>query len=139
MPCSDSSSSIALRLDARGRFISFDFAKITCGKAIGAQTGYSRYCQGKDLKEILRIPYEEAAQVLKAADEEKRFILYLEWDALRSAAAQYLGMEDEGFDQERCQICAVTSDEDGIEVSMIILPPKEMPKILPCSLADRGQ
>lgn len=136
MPCSDSSSSIALRLDQRERFISFDFAKITCGKEIGAQTGYSRYCQGKDLKEILRIPYEEAAQTLKAADEEKRFILYLEWDALRSAIAHYLGIEDKDIDNDRCRISAISHDEDSIKVAMTILPPEGMPKILPCRLAD---
>ncbi len=136
MPCADSSSSIVLRLDGAERFVAFDFAKITCGKEISAQTGYSRYCRGKDLREILRIPYEEAARTLKAADEEKRFILYLEWDALRSAIAHYLGIEDKDIDNDRCRISAISHDEDSSEVAMILLPPEGMPKILPCRLAD---
>ena len=36
MPCSDSSSSIAIRLDHEEKFVSFDFAKITCGRPIGS-------------------------------------------------------------------------------------------------------
>ncbi len=137
MPCSDSSSSIAIRLDPEERFVSFDFAKITCGRKITATTGYARYCLGKTLLEIVAISYQKIAQELGLDDEEKRFILYLEWDALRSAIAQYWGLEDKDLDKERCQISAISYDENGIEVSMTILPPKEMPKILPCSLADK--
>ena len=133
MPCSDSSSSIAIRLDHEERFVSFDFAKITCGRKIAAATEYAEYCLGKTLPEIVATPYQKIAQELGVDDEEKRFILYLEWDALRSAIAQYLGLEEKELDKERCQISAVSYDEKGIEVAMTILPPKEMPKILPCS------
>ena len=139
MPCSDSSSSIALKLDPDERFVSFDFAKITCGREITAKTGYSTYCVGLTLTEILDIPYSRAARDLKAQDDETRFILYLEWDALRSAVAQYWGLDDKDLDKDRCQISAITYDEKGIEVAMTILPPKELPKILPCSLADKTQ
>ena len=83
------------------------------------------------------MPYEKVATDLAAKDEETRFILYLEWDALRSGVAQYLGLDDKELDKERCQISAISYDEKGIEVAMTILPPKEMPKILPCSLADK--
>lgn len=139
MPCSDSSSSICLRLNHEERFIAFDFAKITCSREIAAKTGYSTYCVGRTLAEILDIPYSQAAQDLKARDEETRFILYLEWDALRSAIAEYLGIEGKDIDTERCQISAIDYSEEGIEVAMVILPPKELPKILPCSLANSGQ
>ena len=137
MPCSDSSSSIAIRLDHEEKFISFDFAKITCGREIAAKTGYSTYCVGRTLTEILEIPYSQAALDLKAEDEETRFILYLEWDALRSAIAQYLGFEDTQIDADRCRISGINYDEKGMEIAMVILPPKELPKILPCSLGDR--
>ncbi|MBI5150081.1 MAG: hypothetical protein HZA28_04835 [Candidatus Omnitrophica bacterium] len=137
MPCSDSSSSIAICLDHEERFISFDFAKITCGREITAKTGYDTYCVGKTLQGIITLPYEQVARELKSADEETQFILYLEWDALRSAIAEYLGIEDKEIDTARCQISAIDYAEDGIEVAMVILPPKELPKILPCSLADK--
>ena len=152
MPCSDSSSSIAIRLDSEERFVAFDFAKITCGRPIGSpltgtsglreeitgQTGYSQYCRGKSLPEIAAIPYQKIAQELGVDDEEKRFILYLEWDALRSGIAQYLGLEDKELDKERCRISAISYEEKGIEVAMTILPPKELPKILPCSFVDKN-
>lgn len=139
MPCSDSSSNIVLRLDSRENFVSFDFAKITCGREITAQTGYCRYCTGKSLREILDVSYDQAAGDLHLQDEETRFILHLEWDALRSAIAQYLGVDDADTDRERCQITSIEHDEDGIRIVEVILPPKEMPKILPCSLADSSQ
>ncbi len=137
MPCSDSSSSIAICLDHEERFISFDFAKITCGREITAKTGYDMYCVGKTLPEILALPYAQVARELKSADEETQFILYLEWDALRSAIAQYLGIEDKEIDSDRCRISGINYDEKGMEIAMVILPPKELPKILPCSLGDR--
>lgn len=148
MPCSDSSSSIAICLDHEERFISFDFAKITCGWPIGpslgegeiaAKTGYDTYCVGKTLQEIVALPYEQVARKLKSADEETQFILYLEWDALRSAIARYLGLENTDIDADRCRISGINYDEKGMEISMVILPPKELPKILPCSLGDKKQ
>jgi hypothetical protein len=137
MPCSDSSSSIAMRLDDDERFIAFDFAKITCGREITAKTGYSDYCKGRSLNNILAIPYAQVAEDLKLAEEEERFVLYLEWDALRSTIAQYLGVDVEDIDRERCQITSVESTENGeTEIALVILPPKELTKILPCSLGD---
>jgi hypothetical protein len=137
MPCSDSSSSIAIRLDHEEKFVSFDFAQITCGREITGQTGYAKYCLGKTLREIVALPYPRVAADLTVQDEETQFILYLEWDSLRSAIAQYLGLEDTELDKERCQISAISYDEKGMEIAMVVLPPKELPKILPCSLGDR--
>jgi hypothetical protein len=132
MPCSESSSSITLKLDPKDRFISFEFAKITCGKEIAAQTGYNRYCRGKTLQEILTVPYQSAVKKLKAKTEEKQFILYCEWDALRCAIAQYLGLHDEAIDRDRCRISSINHTKKGTEIVQVILPPKDMPKILPC-------
>jgi len=136
MPCSDSSSSLALKIDSEDRFVSFDFAKITCGREITAKTGFSKYCQGKPLEDILLYPYSQVVSDLQLKDEESQFILYLEWDALRSAIAQYLGSEDKEIDKERCLITSIEHSENGSEIALVILPPKELPKILPCSLAD---
>lgn len=139
MPCSDSSSSINLCVDRRDRFISFDFAKITCGREITGETGFSRYCVGKSLKDILNLTFAKISKALKVKEEEANFILYLEWDALRCAIAQYLGEDIEGLDRDRCQISSITQgDREEAQVSMVILPPKELPKILPCSLAQKN-
>jgi len=138
MPCSDSSSSIALNIDHNECFVSFEFAKITCGREITAKTGYSTFCCGKALKEIIAIPFSDAVRALKLYTEEDQFVLFLEWDALRSAAAQYLGVETEDIDKTRCQITSIEHDEGGIEIAQVILPPKELPKILPCGLSDQN-
>ncbi len=138
MPCSDSSSSIALKLDGEEKFVSFDFAKITCGREITAGTSYSKYCAGRTLEEIIAIPYTQAVIDLKLTQEEEQYVLYLEWDALRSAIAQYLGIDDPQIERERCLITSVEQNEKGIEIAEVILPPKSMPKILPCSLGDHN-
>ena len=134
MPCSDSSSSMVIKLDTAERFLAFQYAKITCGREISAQTGLSQYLQGKTLEKILKIPFNQIALDLKTDEEEAQFILYLEWDALRAAIAQYLGIEDEHIDSDRCRITSVDCSDEGTEIAEVILPPRELPKILPCSV-----
>ena len=136
MPCSDSSSSIALRVDHDERFILFEFAKITCGREIVAKTGYNDYCRGRTLKEILDLSFQDAVKSLNLKEEEAQFVFFLEWDALRTVIVEYLGMDLDGIDRERCHITSIEYTEEGSEIALVILPPKELPKILPCSLAE---
>ncbi len=137
MPCSDSSSSIFIKLDHEERFVTFQFAKITCGREITAETAFSKYLKGKTLDEIIAIPYLKAVSDLHLTDDEAKFVLHLEWDALRAAIAQYLGREEEGIDFNRCMITSIEENDSGIEIAEVVLPPKHMPKILPCSLGDQ--
>ena len=138
MPCSDSSSGLNIRLDIDERLVKFDFAKITCSREIAGGTGYSQYCAGKSLEEILGHEFRQLVADLKIEnDEEKQFILHLEWEALRAGIAQYLGIQWEDIDQDRCRVTSVEYDESGIEIAEVVLPPQELPKILPCSLGDK--
>ncbi len=134
MPCSDSSSSIAIKLDREEKFLSFEYAKITCGQEITAQTGLSQYLKDKTLPEIIDLAFPQVSKDLNTQEEEAQFILYLEWAALRSAIAQYLGKDDEELDAERCQIASIDYTEEGIEIAEVILPPKELPKIMSCGV-----
>ena len=136
MPCSDSSSGLNIYLDPNERLVKFDFAKITCSSEITARTGYSQYCSGKNLQEILNHSFHQLVQELGLQDdEEKQFVLHLEWEALRAGIVQYLGVERSDIDRDRCQITSIGYAETGIEIAEVILPPQELPKILPCSLA----
>jgi hypothetical protein len=140
MPCNDSSSGLNIRLDLEERLVDFDFAKITCSREITGNTGYSEYCKGQTLEEVLGHDYFKLVKELKAeGDDEKQFILHLEWDALRSGIAQYLGLEHESIDPDRCRITSIEQTDQYIEIAQVILPPKEMPKILPCSLGDKNK
>lgn len=141
MPCNDSSSGLNIRLDLNERLVKFDFAKITCSREITGNTGYSEYCRGRSLQEILEDDYFAVARALKIPpeEEEKCFILHLEWDALRSGIAQYLGIDHPSVDAERCRITSIEHTEEHIDIAQVILPPKEMPKILPCSLGDKNK
>ena len=94
------------------------------------------FCIEKTLPAILALSYNEIREELHPKAEEDEFILYMEWDALRSAIAQYLGINHPEIDKDRCQITSVEFDETGIAISEVVLPPKELPKILPCSLGD---
>ncbi len=137
MPCSDSSSSIYFKTDHNENFISFEYAKITCGREITGGTGLSTYLKAKSLKTILSIDFPTVNNDLKPKDEETQFILYLEWEAIRSAIAQYLGSDDPAIDKDRCRITSIDYTDEGIAVAQVILPPKELPKILPCSLSPQ--
>ena len=138
MPCSDSSSGLNIKLDSEERLLSFEFAKITCSSEIKGETGYSQFCQGKSLDEILTHSFSSLVQELGAKDnEEKQFILHLEWEALRSGIAQYLGIEREDID-DRCRITSVEHTEHGVEIAEVILPPKELPKIIACGAAKNS-
>ena len=138
MPCNDSSSSMSIRLDQSDRLVKFDYAKITCGREINGDTKYSQYCQGKNLEEVLDIKFSDLVRTLNISDEESQFILYLEWDAVRSAIAQYLGLKNEDLDCDRCRISSIEYDAEGVEINQVILPPKSLPKILPCNLANQN-
>ena len=138
MPCSDSSSSLVIKLNHEERFVSFEFAKITCGREINGKTGLSTYFVGKTLPEIISTPFSSIIRDLKLTDEESQFIFFMEWDALRAAIAQYLGLEDETIDKDRCQITSIECTSEGTEIAEVVLPPKELPKILPCSLANQN-
>ena len=138
MPCSDSSSGLNIRIDADEKLIQFEFAKITCSSEIGGNTGLLQVCAGKSLEDILNLDFYMIVSLLGLnQDEERQFILYLELDALKAGIAQYLGIEHPNVDAERCKIIAVEAEEAYTEIALMILPPKELPKILPCSLNDR--
>jgi len=137
MPCSDSSSSMTIQLDTDEKFKSFQYAKITCGQEIKEGRGLGDYFKGKSITEILNISFDVISKDLNPQTDEDQFVLYLEWDALRSALALYAGIEDDHIDPDRCEITSIEHSDEGIEVAEVILPPKELPKILPCSLAEQ--
>jgi hypothetical protein len=138
MPCSDSSSGLNIRLTSDELLESFQFAKITCSSEIAGNTGLSALCRGKSLEEVLELDFYVLRSVLNLeGDEEAQFILYLELDALKAGVAQYLGIQHPSVDPDRCRIASIEHNGDHIEIAQVILPPKELPKILPCSLKDR--
>ena len=137
MPCSDSSSGLNIRLTADEKLEEFRFAKITCSSEIGGETGLSAFCKGKDLAAILDLDFYMLRSALNITDDERQFIMYLELDALKAGIAQYLGIEHPSVDADRCRITSIEHNGDYTEIAEVILPPKEIPKILPCSLKDR--
>ena len=139
MPCSDSSSELNLRLDLNERLVKFDFAKITCSCEIAGGRKLSPFCAGKPPEEILGLDFGMLVSALDIFDdEEAQFILYMELDALKSALVEYLGIEYQGVDAKRCRISSIAHGDEFIDIALLILPPKELPNILPCSsLKDR--
>ena len=130
MPCKDTTSEITLRLDKNDRLIDFAFAKITCSKTIGGGTGYLEYCIGRSAEEIIEFEFSELLEKFELSTTEDQFLFFLEWEAVGSALAHYLGRGDE-VDHERYQIASITYDET-IEIFQVVKPLKEMPKIIPC-------
>jgi len=138
MPCSDSTSGLNITLDAHERLVKFEFAKITCSSEIAGNTGLSKFCAGKTIQEILDLDFYMLVSALGLnTEEERQFILYLEFDALKAGLAQYMGVDHPSVDRERCRITSIEHTPEFVEIAEVILPPKELPKILPCSLKDR--
>ena len=133
MPCNDSSSQCVIHLDSSDRLVYFDFSKITCKKEIDGGTGYKTYCQGMKAEKILEIDFEFLISHLKLKDSEERFFLYLEWSALRAGIIQYLGKELK-FDAKRYKIALIDYNEEIVKIRQVIIPPQEIPKIIPCSV-----
>ncbi len=139
MPCSDSSSSMVIFLDPDEHFKKFQYAKITCGSEIGGKTGLNKFFENKPVTEIITTPFDQIISALDIKEEENQFLLYMEWDSLRAAVGQYLGVDNPNIDVDRCQITSIDHTDEGTEVALVILPPKELPKILPCSLGDKNK
>ena len=131
MPCKDTTSRVTVLLDQEDCLVDFDFSKISCNKEIGGGTGYLEYCKGKSIDEIMRLEFQEPLDFLDPESTEGQFFIYLEWDALRTSLAQYLG-EVADIDQEKYQISSITSDEKGTTIVQVICPPEKIPDIISC-------
>jgi|TARA_B100002003_G_C14126067_1_gene541601 hypothetical protein len=131
MPCKETTSRVTVFLDNDDRLAEFDFSKITCSKEIGGGTGYLEYCKGKSTDEILRLEFQEPLDFLAPVTTEEQFFLYMEWDALRTSIAQYMG-DLTDIDQDRYKIASITGDESGTRIVQLICPPEEMPDIISC-------
>jgi len=131
MPCGDTSAKITLFLDYDENLINFDFSKMTCGKNIGEGGSYKSYSLGRNIYDILQTEFWDVAEKLKVHDPEGQFLLYLEWDAVRTSIAQYLGANEE-IDFARYKILNIEYENGKCEISQITSPPSSMPKKIPC-------
>jgi len=132
MPCSDTTSRIRVRLDEEERVRSVSFRKVTCGRNIGGDSLLSRACVGLSVAEIVEKDGEEFRRNLEIVDVDEGFLFHLEWDALQAALARYTG-DDDHVDPRKYKVASIISDGDGVEITVVILPPAELPPIAPCS------
>jgi hypothetical protein len=131
MPCKDTTSQITVILDNNDCLVSFDFAKLTCQKAVGGGTGFAEICKGKPVAEVGQLEFSDLVVELELTSSEEQFLLYLEWDALGAALDQYQGGQRE-LDLERYQIATIAYESDQVEIRQMVAPPEEMPKLVPC-------
>ncbi|MFQ5482589.1 MAG: hypothetical protein ACE5ER_07505 [Nitrospinaceae bacterium] len=136
MPCKDTTARVTIRLDASDRLVDFDFSKLTCRKSIGGNLGFQEHCAGRSLDEIGRMDFLDLVRILEVEGAEDRFLLFLEWDALRTALWQYQGQEA-AVDATRYQLDSIVYGPEGVEITQFISPPKEMPKIVSCAVRSK--
>lgn len=127
---------MTVNLDHDNRLVDFNFNKVTCSKEIGDGVEYRDLCEGKSVQEVLDLAFDSVLERLQLIDTEEQFLVYLQWDALRSALLQYLGHEEQ-VDEERYQIASVEYDENGVCIRQVIRPPQDMPKIQSCFTRER--
>ena len=133
MPCKDTTALMTVRVDHNDFLIDYDYAKITCDKAIGNDQSFHQYCEGKPIQQILEWEFFQILQDLQLREEdtESQFLVYLEWSALRSALIQYLG-GDEDVDTEHFEVASVEYDDQEVQIIQVIRPNTDMPKIQSC-------
>jgi hypothetical protein len=138
MPCKDTTALMTVRVDHSDSLINYDYAKISCDKAIGNDQSFHQYCEGKPIQQILEWEFFQILQELQLSDEdsESQFLVYLEWSALRSALIQYLGREED-VDTEHFEMASVEHDDQGVEITQVIHPNTELPKIQSCFKRSR--
>jgi len=129
---------MTVRVDHQDFLIGYDYAKISCDKAIGSGQSFQQYCEGKPIQQILEWEFPEILQVLQLPEEdtENQFLVYLEWSALRSALIQYSG-GDEDVDTQHFEVASVEYTEQEVQIIQVIHPNTDMPKIQSCFKRSR--
>ncbi len=133
MPCKDTTALMTVRVNHNDFLIDYDYAKLTCDKAIGNDQSFHQYCEGKPIQQILEWEFFRILQDLQLPEEESesQFLVYLEWSALRSALIQYLGRDDD-VDTEHFEVASVEYNDQEVQIIQVIRPNTDMPKIQSC-------
>jgi len=138
MPCKDTTALMTVRVDHQDFLIDYDYAKISCDKAIGNGQSFHQYCAGKSIQQILEWEFFQVLQDLHLQEEdtESQFLVYLEWSALRSALIQYLGREDD-VDTGHFEVASVEHSDQEVQIIQVIRPNTDLPKIQSCFKRSR--
>jgi hypothetical protein len=133
MPCKDTTALMTVRVDHSDCLINYDYAKLSCDKAIGNGQSFHQYSAGKPIQKILEWEFSKILQDLQLPEEdtENQFLVYLEWSALRSALIQYLGREDD-VDTEHFEVASIEHTDQNVEIIQVIHPTSDLPKIQSC-------
>jgi len=123
MACRESSRRIDVRLDREDRLVTFTYTKIACGREIGTEGRLRSFCRGMRRDAILRFSFEDLPAELAGPEEEGRFLLFLEWAALRAALLLYGGAEPEGGG-DRHRIASIERDDAGVSIRLVVSPPE---------------
>ncbi|QPJ63390.1 MAG: hypothetical protein G3M70_16505 [Candidatus Nitronauta litoralis] len=137
MPCHDTSALISVKFDNSEHLLEYDFSKLTCQKTIGSDNGFLDFSKGREMTALVELEFQDIVNYLKVESSEEQFLLYLEWDALRSTILHYMGKSEE-LDTTRYQLESIDYQEEGVEIRQVIRPPREMPKIVSCAVSARS-
>lgn len=121
-----SSNNFILTINKKDCLEAFQFRKFPCGQSIPNNQKFITRCVGQKLENIISTPFPALIKDLKIEDPQEEFYLYIEWDALRTILAQYLGVEDEAIDKDRCCINSIQQKEEGTCIEGFLLPPKDL-------------
>ncbi len=133
MPCKDTTANLRLRIDEEEKVIDYEFSKLSCSKPIGAGEIFKSYCLDRKINEIYDLTLDELFKISNADNEEDKFLLYLEWEAVRACIALYQG-RIEWDENDRYKIASILHENECVSISMAAAPLTEMPRVMPCSI-----
>jgi len=138
MPCKDTTALMTVRVDHHDFLLGYDYAKLSCDKAIGNGQSFHQYCERKPIQQILEWQFSDILENLNLLEEdtESQFLVFLEWSALRSALTQYLG-KDEDVDTEHFEVASVEYSDQEVQIIQVIRPNTEMSRIQSCFKRSR--
>ena len=136
MPCKDTTANLRIQINQEERIIDYSFAKLSCSKTVGEGESFKSYCKGKSLNELYSLELEDLFEIASAENEEEKFLLFLEWEAIRACAALYYGRVDQN-EFERYKIASILHEDECVSISMAAEPLKDMPRIVPCSIQEK--
>ena len=132
MPCPDQASLLKLKISDGEKILDYTYAKYTCGKPVGLDSGLKQFLVGEVARTVLSLTPDEAIRRIGLETEEDRFLLVVELEALTAAVGHFYGVETNVT--PRYSINRIRQEQGYVEIYQDATPVPSAPKIpLPCS------
>lgn len=119
MPCNDVTELIEVKLDAQDCLADYNFAKRTCGQAVGVASLLIDQLRGWSLAELVSTDAEEFLAEFQFPDETEEFLSLKHFFAIQGALEVLTGKEPGGKDDPFTASEVVHSEDETLIKGLI--------------------